>query len=358
MTSKERVLLAVSHRETGGPPFTFSAMPELYERLKGDLGLDDAGMREMFGGDIIWVGPLPKRQASPIAYADPTIEITEEGYYRDIWGVDFKPVEYPTGRYVELVRHPLRDARSLEDLERYPYWPSADLWDYSTVKSQCLQNKDYATIGHSRGFFEISWFLRGMEGFFSDLILDPPLGLGVMDRVSEYLLDRMERVLFSAEGELTMMEINDDVGGQNGLLVSPDVWRRYIKPRLKKQVEVCKRYGVIVQYHSCGSVRAILPDLIEIGIDVLTPVQPLAQGMDPFELKREFGKHITFHGGVDVQRLLPYGKPEEVRDYVKRFIEAVGKNGGLIVAPSHNLQPDTPTENILAMYQTIWEMRD
>ena len=357
MTSKERVLSAIEHRLTKGrPPFTFSAMPELYERLKRDLKLDDAGMREKFGGDIVWVGPFPKKQASPIAYADPTIEITPEGYYRDIWGVDFRLVEYGTGRYVDLVRNPLRDACNLEDLENYHYWPSPDLWDYSTIKSQCVANSDHATIGHSRGFFEISWFLRGMDNFLSDLLLNPSFACAVMDRVLDYLLERMERVLSSADGLLTMFEINDDVGGQNSLLINPELWRKYIKPRLRKQVEICKKYGVKVQYHSCGSVRAIIPDLIEIGIDVLNPVQPKAKGMDPFELKREFGKYITLHGGVDEQELLPRGKPEEVRDYVKRLIEEVGKDGGLIVAPCHTLQPDTPTENILALYEPVWEL--
>ncbi|MBC7327799.1 hypothetical protein H5T87_06755, partial [bacterium] len=108
--------------------------------------------------------------------------------------------------------------------------------------------------------------------------------------------------------------------------------------------------------HSCGSVREIIPDLIEIGLDVLNPVQPRARGMDPFELKKEFGKHLTLHGGVDEQELLPRGKPEEVKDYVKRLIDEVGKDGGLIVAPCHTLQPDTPTENVLALYESIWEL--
>lgn len=191
-------------------------------------------MREKFGGDIVFVSPSPKRQASNIAYADPRIELTPEGFYRDIWGVDFRLVEHSTGVYVDLARHPLKNISSLEDLENYPYWPSADFWDYSTPKSQCLANARYATLGHSRGFFEISWFLRGMDNFLSDSLLNPSLACGVIDKVLEYLSDRMERILRSVEGNLTMFELNDDVGGQNALLISPDVWRKYIKPRLKK----------------------------------------------------------------------------------------------------------------------------
>ena len=356
MTSRERVLTSIEHREPDRPPYSFSAMPELYGRLKKDLGVDDAGMRERFGGDIRWVGPEPKAEASEIRYADPTIEVTPDGFYRDIWGVDFRRVEHSTGAYVDLARNPLRDVTSVDELADYHYWPSPDMWDYSTIEGQCIEYADYATIGHTRGFFEISWFMRGMDNFLSDLLIDPGLACGVMDRVLEYLIARMERVLSAANGKLAMFEINDDVGTQNGLLMSPDLWRRYIKPRLRRQVDVCKRYGVKVQYHSCGSVRAIIPDLIEVGIDVLNPVQALAKGMDPFELKREFGSHLTFHGGVDEQELLPHATPGEVRDYVKRLVDVVGADGGLIVAPCHTIQPDTPTENVLAMYETLWEL--
>ncbi|MBC7328008.1 hypothetical protein H5T87_07825, partial [bacterium] len=158
MTRKEIVLTALEHKQPPRPPFSFSAMPELYERLKRDLKLSDEEMWKKFGGDIIFVGPIPKFQASPIAYADPTIEITPEGYYRDIWGVDFRVIEHTTGKYVDLIRHPLAYISSSQDLENYAYWPKAEIWDYSTIKSQCLAYSQYATIGHSRGFFEISWF--------------------------------------------------------------------------------------------------------------------------------------------------------------------------------------------------------
>ncbi|MCC6443264.1 MAG: hypothetical protein IT210_07385 [Armatimonadetes bacterium] len=353
MNSRERVLAAVGHRQPDRTPYSFAAMPELYERLKNDLLLDDAGMQRMLGGDLAGVGPSPGRQASQTAYADPTIEVTPEGYFRDIWGVDFRAVTNSVGTYIDLTRNPLRDYDTPESLEDYAYWPSPDLWDYSGLYRQCLEQSERAAIGHSRGFFEISWFLRGMDNFLSDLLSDPAMACGVMDRVLDYLMERMRRVLEAAGGYLPLFEINDDVGSQKGLLVGPDLWRRTIKPRLKEQVALCKRYGARVQYHSCGSVREILPDLIEIGIDILNPVQPLAAGMDPFALKREFGRDIAFHGGIDEQELLPRARAAQVRDHVRRYVEAVGRDGGLIAAPCHVLQPDTPTENVVALYEAI-----
>jgi uroporphyrinogen decarboxylase len=354
VTSRERVVATINRSRFDRVPYTFSAVPELYNRLKTEIGFDDQAMLEKFGGDIRFIEPLAKNTASNIRYADPTIEITPEGFYRDIWGVDFDKVHHGSGVYIDLVRSPLEHIDSVDELNDYPYWPSVDSWDHSNIKEQCIANNQYATIGHTRGFFEIGWFMRGMGNFLTDLLLNEKLACELMDRVLDYLLQRMEHILSAASGTMTMFEINDDVGSQNGLLISPTLWRKFIKPRLKRQVDLCKRYGVKVQYHSCGSVATILPDLIEIGIDVLNPVQSLAQGMDPFVLKREYGKYITFHGCVDEQYLLPYGTPAEIRDYVKRLIDEVGKDGGLIVAPCHALQIDTPTENVVALYETFW----
>jgi uroporphyrinogen decarboxylase len=353
MNPRERVMAAVEHVQPDRTPYTFDMMPDLSRRLQADLGLDGAGLRRMFSGDLRGVGPLPGHTASPICYADPTIGVTADGLYRDIWGVDFALVAHATGSYANLARHPLAEANTIPALDLHRYWPSADWWDYGLVKEACLAAAEYATMGHSRGFFEISWFLCGMDNFLASLVLDPPFACAVMDRVLAYLLERMNKLLSAAAGTLVMFHLNDDVGTQNGLMVSPELWRRYIKPRLKLQVDLCKRHQLKVEYHSCGSIRAILPDLIELGIDVINPVQSRAAGMDPFELKREFGAHITLHGGIDEQELLPHGTALEVSDYTRRLVEIVGRNGGLIAAPCHTLQNDTPTENILAMWRVL-----
>ena len=155
------------------------------------------------------------------------------------------------------------------------------------------------------------------------------------------------------KGKIDGVFVGDDFGTQQGLLISPEMWRKYVKTRYKKLISVIKSYGLKYCHHSCGGIRPIIPDLIEIGIDVLHPIQPLAAGMNNKELSREFGKELTFYGGIDEQRTLPNGSPEDVKREVRERINTLGKYGGYIVAPSHAFQPDTPMENVIAVYEEV-----
>jgi len=150
-----------------------------------------------------------------------------------------------------------------------------------------------------------------------------------------------------------MAEYNDDVGIQSGLMMSPEMWRKYLKPRVAEMFDLIRSCGKRVRYHSCGGVRDIIPDLIDIGLEVLNPFQPLAAGMEPVALKRDFGKHLTFHGGIDMQELLPHATVQQVRDETQRLLDILNQDGGWIACSSHNLQPDTPPENIVAMYEVL-----
>jgi uroporphyrinogen decarboxylase len=154
-------------------------------------------------------------------------------------------------------------------------------------------------------------------------------------------------------GKVDGVFVGDDFGTQQGLLMSPDMWRTYIKPRYEKLVSVVKGHGVRYCHHSCGGIRPIISDLVQMGVDVLHPIQPLALGMDPGELGEEFGRELTFYGGIDEQRTLPTGRPEDVKREVRSRVAAFGKHGGYIVAPSHAFQPDIPLENILAVYEEV-----
>ena len=147
----------------------------------------------------------------------------------------------------------------------------------------------------------------------------------------------------------------DDFGGQQGMLLDPDTWRRIFKPRIRFMFEAFRKAspGIKLAWHSCGSIGPIIPDFIELGLDILNPIQPLARGMDPVCLKENFGRDLVFFGGIDVQELLPHGSPAKIRDEVKRRIEILGKDGGYIVAPAHNIQPDTPVENVSALFEAV-----
>jgi uroporphyrinogen decarboxylase len=346
MTSKERVRLAIAHRTPDRVPVDFYAREEIVVRLRQKLKLgDEESLEERLGVDLRGVGPHFIGKTHPLCYADPTVEVTADGTHRDIWGVGFKPNQTACGFYMDLASSPLRHVRSVEELDAHP-WPTADLWDYSSIAGQARAQETFWVWAHSRGIFEISWFLRGFEEFMIDLACNPEMANAIMDRVQAYHMERTRRVLEAGRGLIDMVEYNDDVGGQDGILIAPDTWREFLKPRMAALIAMYKRYGVAVRYHSCGGIRPIIPDLIEIGVDVLNPVQALAAGMEPEALKRDFGGRLTFNGGIDTQGLLPHAPPEEIRRAI------VGRDGGLILAPSHVFQEDVPIENVIAVYET------
>jgi len=353
MTSKQRVLTAVNHRRPDRVPVDYGAHGRVSEALKRYLGLGaDTDLLRLFEVDLRGVAPGIKWQASPVCYADPTKEVTEDGLYIDLWGVGFRRAQTETGEYIDIAYHPLTELESVEDLDKREYM-NPDDWDYSGVRPAAEGNAEYAVCAHSRGTFEISWFIRGLDGFMTDLALEPQKACGLMDRVQERLKERLRRILEAGGDAIDIAEYNDDVGMQSGLMMSPEMWRRYLKPRVGEMLELIRSHGKKVRYHSCGGVRDILPDLIDLGLDILTPFQPLAAGMEPVALKRDFGRHLTLHGGIDMQDLLPHASASEVVEEVKRLMEVLNEGGGWIACSSHNLQPDTPPENIVAMYETL-----
>lgn len=352
MLSKERVRLAIAHQETDRVPVDYQARAEVSARLRQRLGLDpEASLEEYLGVDLRGVRPTCRVEVDPLRYADPTVEVTPQGIYRDIWGVGFRANQTAIGFYMDLAENPLRDLRDPAALADYP-WPTADLWDYGTIAAQAREQSQYWIVAHSRGIFEISWFLRGFDGFMLDLAMFPERANAVMDCVQAYLMARTRRILEAGQGLIDMVEYNDDVGSQKGMLLSPAMWRAHLKPRMAAFIEMCRAYQVKVRYHSCGGIRPIIPDLIEIGVDVLNPVQTLAAGMEPVGLKRDFGDRLTFNGGVDTQELLPHASAEMVRAETQRLIEVFGQNGGYILAPAHVFQADVPIDNVIAVYET------
>ena len=353
MTSKERVLLAVSHRQPDRAPVDYAAHPALHRALLEHLGLPpDADMAQVLELDLRGVGPCIKSEATPVRYADPTAEVRPDGVLLDLWGVGFKRTTTPTGEYIDLAYAPLAGIESDDAILAHPMM-SPDDWDYANVGPDAQAQSSFAVWAHCRGTFEISWFIRGLDGFLTDLAIAPGRACALMDRVQEPLLERLRRILDAGGGAIDMVEYNDDVGGQKGLVMSPDMWRKHLKPRIGRVFDLIRGYGKVVRYHSCGGVRGILPDLIDLGLQVLNPVQPLATGMEPVALKRDFGRHITLHGGIDMQHLLPRESASRVRDEVRRLADKLGRDGGWIACSSHSLQPDTPPANVVTMYEVL-----
>lgn len=355
MTPKERVILAIKHKSPDRIPVDIRFSAESQMKLNNALSKTTKEVEEWLGQDVIPIRPFYKKSVSTIKYADPTIKIDEHGYYIDIYGVPFKRIKSEFQDYLENTELlPLKEYDSEESLNLYP-WPKTEDWDYSLLESEIDKHWQKATWCRSRGFFTTAQMMRGMDTFLVDLSLNPDFAMNIANHIMEFVFEDAEKSLKSGNGKYTFIEYNDDVGMQTSMMISPDMWRKYVKPIVKKFCTLAHKYNAYCKVHSCGSIYPIIPDLIEIGADILNPIQPLAKNMDPFRLKKEFGKDICLHGGVDIQNLLPYASPVEVKDTVHRLIDEVGKDGGYILSSSHTVQADAKIENLIALREAIYE---
>jgi len=226
------------------------------------------------------------------------------------------------------------------------------------MRERCLEYRDYALVCRDPGpnascVLRASMFLRGMDKFMMDLALNPGLARSIIARVEAFYLEFDRRIFQAAGGLLDIYMIADDFGMQNGLLISPRMLRQFIFPSIERLIAQGKGYGLRIMFHSCGAVRRLIPELIEMGVEILNPIQTSAEGMVPSELKAEFGDVLTFHGGLDIQTVLSPGTPDDVRAEVRRLISDMGSGGGLIVSPTNSITPETPVQNIVAMYQAV-----
>jgi uroporphyrinogen decarboxylase len=300
------------------------------------------GLLTELGVDIIAIAP-----ASPPSA--PTITLPD-GREKNEWGMVTKEI----GLYSELDEFPLCEASVKEDILTYPF-PDPHARGRFDIAEEMLRTyrETHGIIGDVETmFFEISWYLTGLEKFLIDLLTEAEYLPYLMDKVMHYILEAGKKLL--AMG-MDILWCGDDFGGQTGMLIDPDEWRRIIKPRIKYMFEEFRKVDpdIKLAWHSCGSILPIIPDFIELGLDILNPIQPLAAGMDPVFLKENYGRDLVFFGGIDVQELLPNGTPEQIRDEVRRRIEILGRGGGYIVAPAHNIQPDTPVENVMAFFEAV-----
>ena len=343
MTAKERVRAAVLHRIPDKVPANFECVPYVMDKLLKHYNFSDPEqVYSKFDIDIRAVTPL---------YKGPDLLEYREG--EDIikdsfWG--FKKRNHWTGKEYNSVTcyFPLDEISNIKELSTYK-WPSPDWFDYESIKWQCEKFKDKAIVIGHEGPFQNACNLRSMEKLFMDMVLEPELAKGIFDHMVEFELEYYERILIAADGQIDILRTHDDYGTQSGLLFSVEMWRDYFAENTKKLTNLAHKYGAFYMQHSCGAVHSIIPELIECGVDILEPLQKV-NGMEPEGLKRDFGKDLTFHGGIDTQRLLPFGTPEEVKAETRYFIDTLGSDGGYILMASQNFEGDVPVENIEAMY--------
>jgi uroporphyrinogen decarboxylase len=382
LTPRQRVQMTMRHEEPDRVPMDFLATMEIWDRLIAHLKLDTSriGATEYFepGREALlrhfqvdcrvlsydqFCTP-PDWLIKPGSHVDWWVsmnrstpnrmwrQVNPDDTFHDIWSTHSYRMETAVGAYEGFKTWPLSSATSLDELKAHP-WPEPDWWDFAPLPGLMRQLDAHAPY-HIRfrvgSVFEIGWQLRGLEEFMIDLASQPEIPMYIMDRLTEVYLENLRRVLELAGDRLDMVYFYDDVATQQSLMISKKMWHKYVRPYHAKLIELAHKYNKPVMYHTDGSVRQIIPEFIEMGVDVLNPLQPDAKDMDLPAIKAEFGDRLTFHGGVDIMRTLPKGKPEQVQAEVRARVNALGAGGGYILCSSHHIQPDTPIENVIAMY--------
>lgn len=292
---------------------------------------------DQLGVDFV-VKPAPR-------YVGPELEPDS-----DEFGCRHRAVAYSEGSYDETVSHPLAGFATAADVERSFRWPEPGWWDYATVAQQVRGREHHPVQAGGSEPFMTYKDLRGDEQAYLDLALNPDMVHYCLDRLFALAYDRTRLILEALpDGLLLTCYVAEDLGAQHGLLMSPAHIRTYLLPRMKKMVELAHAHDAFVFHHDDGAIAQVLPDLVELGIDILNPVQWRVPGMDRQWLKDRFGARMVFHGAMDNQQTLPFGTVEDVRQEVADNVRILGP--GYVLAPCHNIQPITPVENVVAMYE-------
>ncbi|MGI5818338.1 MAG: uroporphyrinogen decarboxylase family protein [Armatimonadota bacterium] len=397
MTSRERILSALQHRQPDRVPVDLGAsessgiMGIAYNRLRDHLGLE--GRTQIYD-----IGQMIAKVEEPVldaVGADAMALLIEPRQWKPWTLQDGSPCEIPArleivdweggwaitrddgtpaalcpegGRYFDPVNPPLADAERPADIEAgIEHLMSFDWPDYMdetyhdlACKARCLHEEtDRCIVGNLWvHVFAAGQILRGFENFMMDLAGDRALAHHLMGRLVDCYAPRVERYLDAVGEHVDVIQVNDDLGTQNGTQISPKLYREMVKPYHRRLWELIKRLsGKPLLLHSCGSIHDVIPDLIEIGVDAINPVQVSARNMDGALLKREFGRELTFWGGgCDTQQVLGRGTPEQVREEVRRRVDQFADDGGFVFCQVHNIQHDVPPENVMAMYEALGEL--
>jgi len=366
MTARERVNAALEHRrpdrlpmDLGSARFTGIVLGA-YEKLRTHLGFGEPGaiierMQQLVEVDervLQHLGIDVRAFAQGAPDRNGVVELGE-GRYRDEWGVT--RVKPPGSHYYDLERCPLAGDISVETLARYPWPDPTDPGIFRGLRAEAerLRKTDYAVMFNARfNLVHTAQYLRGFEDWFVDLGQNHELFLALMQAILDVQVELNHRALAEVGDLIDVVAFGDDIGQQDRPVCSLANYRKLIRPSQERIVETIRAHTKAkILYHTCGAVYRYIDDFIAIGIDALNPVQVSAKDMQPERLKREFGDRIAFWGGIDSQRILPFGSPEEVAAEVKRMFAFMGREGGWVLAGVHNIQPDVPPENICAMFQ-------
>ena len=345
------MLTAMRREEPDRVPMQFSLCPSQMERFKEETGASNPAEYFGFGTRGVGIGKTKLKTDFPAYTAD-----FPEGARIDEWGIGW--IRTPTSYHFEHILHPLQNAVTVKEIEEYPF-PDVDAdYRYEGLAGRVSQLKEMgfavsaSAMAVGGTVFWPPYKLRSMEQLLVDFMINPEIADAMLNAVTEKMAVMARRM---AEASVDILNLADDLGTQYAPIISPDTFRRFIKPGLAKVIDSAKsvKPDVLVFFHSDGYIQEFIPDLIEIGVDILNPIQP--ECMDPAEIKEKYGAHLAFWGTIGTQTTLPFGTKEDVRRVVKKRMETVGKGGGLLIAPTHLVEPEVPWENIMALVEAVEE---
>jgi uroporphyrinogen decarboxylase len=359
MNSKERVLAALGGQEPDRVPMYVTVVSEVADGLSQVTGLpahncdayltnriSHAQILTSLGNDIVGIGSTAPDCCPTITRSD--------GFRVDEWGLVYRKVPHEFGAYQEVVERPLEGITSTRELGRCSFPDPYARGRFDVARSNAERyGHQYALLGVIEcTVFEMAWNLVGLEQFLVDMALGKDYVGVLLDEIAGYSIAvGQELIALGAEIMLT----GDDLGMDIGPMLSPKMWRQHIKPRMKRVLDAYKasKPDLIVAYHTCGSALPFIEELIGIGVDVLNPIQVTAKGMDPAFLKSRYGDQLAFLGAIDQRHILPRGSAGDVEAEVRRRIWELGQGGGFVAAPTHDIQADTPIDNVLALFSAV-----
>ena len=358
MTSRERVLRSLNFEQPDRVPIDLWMSSGFKKKLLSALSIGEKQFLDLHDVDLRYIeGP---------AYIGPPLREFADGSDEDIWGVSRTRITVPTTggseTYEEVARSPLASVTTVEEVNGYDHWPSPDWFDFSDIERQCeeILSEERAVVFMGDRMNRVAqlkpaMYLRGVEEVFVDMAANPEIADALFSNIRRFYRAYAERIFDAAKGKIDILLMGDDFGSQNGPLLSPAMWTRFIGDGFGDYVSLAKSHGLRVMHHTCGSVRPLIPLMIERGLDVLQSLQPEACDMDPRALKAEFGNRLAFHGGISIQQTMPFGTVEDVRNEVRDRIEALAPGGGYILCTAHNIQADTPVENVAVLLDAYKE---
>ena len=358
MNASERVRAVAEHRIPDRVPMHINASQWVVERLlKHAECSEPKDLLEYLNIDVYDTRGIDLHSGTAPSYVGPDHRILQEG---KSWGGNIMALwnirEYQKtslhGPVLEIEPPPLINL-SIDDMALYP-WPEPDWFDFSCLRSDLDKWKEFSIMASGGSVFQHASYLMGLDVQLVELLIDPKRSMFVLDKLLDFYYEYYKRVFAEAGGLIDVLALADDFGTQNSLLISPEIFDEYFAPRIRKMAELAHANDSFLLLHTCGNIEALIPRFIDLGVDILDPIQP--ESLDASEIKKKYGSNICLRGGISSQQVLAHGTPEDVEYEVRKKLDILMPGGGYILSPGHPvLQVDIPTENILTMYKTAFE---